>query len=201
MEPLRQQQVTRRAALGGMAFAAFGSVGCFGKHFAKKSTELVKPAAQGRMISTWEKNVVFAPDASRGGAIIPGLMGRMYLFAPGSEVPQYGDGSLKLDLWDSTPHGDTPPRQMEHFIIGADVLRMFSKVDGLGFEGYSIFFPWSTYRPDVTQVYITMLYTAADGGTYFHQSGTFAIDHTGAQERVKKGQSISSPSVNQVSSK
>jgi len=190
----------RRTVLKGLALTAFAPVGCLRKQFTH-APEAAKPVPHGRLVSTWEKRVVYAPDASRGGAIIPGLIGRMYLFGPDQTVPQMGDGSVKLDLWDSTPNGDTPPKQLEHFIVPADVLKMFAKKDGLDFDSYTLFFPWPTYRTDVSQVYITMLYTSAAGENYFHQSGTFAIDHADSHERIKKGMSISSTGLNQVSSK
>lgn len=199
MEPLRQPQITvmsRRAALAGLALMPLG---CFnlGKHYAK--TETAKPAPKGRLVSTWDKRIVYAPDAFRGGAIIPGIVGRVYLFGADMAVPYIGDGGLLIDLWDSSPRGsDSAPKQIEHFIISPEVFKEFAKKDVIG-DGYSIFFPWPTYRPDITQIYITMLYTSAAGEKYFHQSGTFAVDHTETQERVKKGMTISNPTLQMIS--
>jgi hypothetical protein len=193
MEPLRKQQVTRRGALAGFAVAALAPIGCL-KHLVSKEQAAPAPP-QGRVVSTWDKRVAFAPDAHHGGAIIPGVVGRVYLFGPDMAYPYVGDGEMRLDLWDSTPRGpNSQPKQMEHYIISPEVLKQFAKKDVIG-EGYSVFFPWPTYRQDVKQIYITILYTSAAGEKYFHQSGTFAVDHTETTERAQKGLSISNPAL------
>ena len=191
-------ELTRRAFLGGMALAALAPLGCLGRHFAKK--EEPKPVPKGRFVSTWDNKIAFAPDVSRGGMVMPGLVGRIYLFGLDRGTPYIGDGSLVIDLFDSTPHGPNgEPKLTDHMEVPADVLKQFAKKDFVG-DGYTIFFPWFNYRPDVTQAYIQMRYTAANGESHFHQSGTFTVDHTETRERLKKNLSIAgiSPTANET---
>src|SRR5258708_4845348 len=190
MEP-HSPPITRRAALSGLALAALSPLGCLGKYFAKKDD--AKAAFKGRLVSTWDKKVAYAPDVSRGGAVMPGLVGRIYLFGPDMAVPYIGDGSLIVDLYDSTPRGpDSQPKLTDHLDVDPTALRSFAKTDFVG-KGYDIFFPWFNCSQEVTQVYLQMRYTAANGDSYFHQSGTFAVDHSETQERIKKGQPIVNP--------
>lgn len=202
MESLRTNQVSRidrRAALAGMAAAAFAPLGCFGIGKSHVKQETPQPATQGLLRSAWENKIVFAPDVSRGGAIIPGLSARVWLLTP-EYRPRLADGELKMDLYDSTPRGgSTEPRMMEVYVIGRDILPLFARPDFIG-DGYSIFFPWMSYQPDVKQVYIVMRFTEADGAVFMHQSGTFSLDHTEASERVKKGMAVTA-STKQVSAK
>ncbi len=186
VERLQQRQISRRTVLAGLAAAACSPLGCFaiGKPFAKK--EETKPAPQGRLVSTWDKKVVYAPDPFRGGAISPGIVGRVYLFGPDVTVPYIGDGSLKIDIWDSTPRGPhTGPIFTDFVAFDAGALKAFAKKDFVG-DGYTIFCPWASYRPDIAQIYIILCYTTAAGVELFHQSGTFAINHSDTSERVKK---------------
>ena len=197
MEPLqtRLNPITRRTALMGMALAAIAPLGCFGttRNLAHKSE--VKLPPKGRLVSAWENKVVFAPDVSRGGAVMPGLSGRVFLFGPDMAVPYITDGTLVVDLHDATPQGGvSEPKMIEQFRIAPEALAQLAKKDVFG-DGYTIFFPWSTYRPDISHLYIQMRFETTKGDAYFHQSGTFTVDHAEAKERVRKGMSINNPSM------
>jgi len=199
-----ESRMTRRTLLAGLAFAPLG---CFNviRPFTKdpqtKQTPGApefKPASAGRLVSTWEKKINYAPDSSRGGAIIPGLVGRVYLFGPDIKDPVIGDGSLIIDLFDASSRGNEPPTMLEQYRFPAEVLRQFAKKDIFG-HGYSIFIPWATYRPDITHLFLMMRYDSPKDGSFFHQSGTFALDHAETVERVKKGMSVSNPGMRLVS--
>jgi hypothetical protein len=186
----------RRAVLASLALAALACAGCLGRNFSKK--EPLKPAIHGQLVSTWDNKVAFAPDFSRGGAVMPGLVGRVYLFGPDLAVPYIGDGKLVVDLYDATPRGpDSEPKLTDHFEIDPQSLSQFAKTDFVG-DGYTIFFPWFNYRPEVKQVYLQMRYTAANGESFFHQSGTFSVDHAGTRERMQKGMPINNPIVKEA---
>jgi hypothetical protein len=186
----------RRAALTGSALALMVFAGCLGKNVNNK--EPLKPAAKGRLISSWDNKVTFAPDFARGGAIMPGLVGRVYLFGPDQAVPYIGDGSLIVTLYDATPHGpDSQPKVTDNFVIDPQSLRQFAKTDVFG-DGYTVFFPWFNYGPEVKQVYLQIRYTAANGESFFHQSGTFPVDHAETHERIKKRMPINNPIVKET---
>ena len=197
MEPLRTKlkPMTRRAALAGLALAAIAPLGCLGtsRNVAHKPEAKIPP--KGRLVSAWENKVVFAPDVSRGGAVMPGLSGRVFLFGPDMAVPYTTDGTLIIDLHDATPHGGaSEPKMIEQFRIPPEVLAQLTKRDVFG-DGYTIFFPWSTYKPEISHLYIQMRFDTVKGDAYFHQSGTFTVDHSEAKERVRKGMAISNPAM------
>lgn len=193
MEPLRPQQevtLTRRAVLSGLALAALAPLGCLGRGFLRKDAA-APPPPKGRVVSTWDPKVAYAPDASRGGAVMPGLVGRVFLFGPDMAVPYLGDGRMVIDLFDATPRGSgVEPKVTDHFEIDPNALRQLANTDVFG-EGYSIFFPWFNYHPDVSRVYLQLAYIAPDGEKYFHQSGTFNVDHAQTKEIIKKGMPVS----------
>lgn len=176
----------RRAFLAGSALAALAPLGCLGKHFARKDAAAVGPPP-GRIVSVWDNKVVYAPDAAHGGAPMPGLLGRIYLFGPDMAVPYIGDGSLIVTLYDSSPRGDgSEPQATDNFTVDPASLKLFAKKDFVG-DGYTIFFPWFNYNLGTTRAYLQALYTAADGKSYFHQSDNFAVDHAETREMIKKG--------------
>lgn len=206
MESLRTNQVKpmdRRAALAGMALAAFAPLGCFGigkNIISKDQPKAAVSQGQGLLRAAWENKVHFAPDTSRGGAIIPGLTARVWLFDP-QYATRLADGELKIDLYDSTPRGgDSEPKLLELYIMPPEVLQLFARTDLVG-EGYSIFFPWFRYQPDIKNVYLVMRLTTSAGEVFMHHSGTISVDHTEALERAKKGMAVTASTTKQVSLK
>jgi len=193
MEPLHRTNLTRRSLLAGIAFAAVAPVGCLEKFYTKKTTPL---PPQGRLVSAWQHKVVFGPDLSRGGAPTPVVVGRVYLFGPDGKASYIGDGSMGIDMFDSTPAhmgANGEPKLVEILRIDPVSLTQMVKKDMFG-EGYTILFPWSTYSQDITQIYISVRYESADKKTVLmDQSGTFSIDHSETLERIAKGQSITNP--------
>ena len=127
---------------------------------------------------------------------MPVLVGRVFLFGPDMAVPYLGDGSLIVDLYDSSPHHgpDTEPKLIDELRIDPESLKKFAKKDMIG-EGYTIIFPWYSYRMDISHVYIIMRYEFPDKTAIVHQSGTVTINHVEAQERVRKGMPISNPAM------
>lgn len=195
MEPLKRLQkprldecpttITRRAMLTGMALAALSPVACLGKHFARRGE--VKPDQLGRLTSAWQNKVTYAPDVTRGGAVFPGLIARVYLFGPDVAVPYIGDGTLRLLIHDATRRGaPSDPKLTDIVDFNVDALKQFAKTDFVG-AGYTIFCPWFNYRSDVTHVFINLEYTPLSGPKLFHQSGTLVVDHGETIERAKKG--------------
>lgn len=186
MDALHSQptvRLSRRTLLKGIALAALAPAGCVGKRFARKDAKA--PVATGRLVTAWKNQVVYAPDTTRGGAVFPGLLARVYLFGPDVSTPYIGDGSMSIALYDASGQVDQP-RLTDIVNFDAVSLKQMAKIDFVG-QGYTIFFPWFKYRPEVTHVFINVEYTAADGSKLYHQSGTLSIDHAETQERTRRG--------------
>jgi hypothetical protein len=192
MVAVHTQLIDRRAALAGLALAALAPLGCLGKNAPK--TTFTPPPPQGKLVSIWGKKIQYADDPFHGGELVAGLAGRIYLIGPGEAgIPFIGDGSMLIDLWDSTPHGaGSKPKMTDHYIFPPEMLIQFAKKDIWG-DGYSIFIPWANYRPDITQIYVNVLYTSAAGEKYFGGSGTFSLDHAETAERARKGEALPTP--------
>lgn len=156
----------------------FGS-GCkiIDKHCGDNECESGSPVA--RMIANWDKNIYEAPDPMRGGAPNIGLMGQIMLFGPDVVDPLTGVGELYVELYDHTPreHGGQPKR-LEIWQIDPETFqRMLQRDDTLGWA-YSVFLPWSTYRPDITKVYLSATFTPAQGAPVTAPGTLLALDHT-----------------------
>ncbi len=130
-----------------------------------------------QVVSTWNREVVFLPDIVHGGASAPGLVGRMYLFG-GEDVgcPLLGDGALTVILYDDSdvPHGGES-KQLEAWHYKNPELKLLLKRDIVGW-GYSMFLPWSTYRPDLTSIHFKLCYQPAKGLPIYKDSGPITLD-------------------------
>jgi hypothetical protein len=116
---------------------------------------------------TFYPEVVHTPDPVHGGEPIPGLKGRIFLFVPDKTVPVVGDGSLVVDLYNTTgvPAGKPAPR-VEQWILDRDTLKKFLRKDAVGW-GYTLFLPWATYKPEITHVELRVCYVNAKGMPFY----------------------------------
>lgn len=193
MEPLasRRSCTAVRLLLLGFALTGLLGAGCMNlhKHALDKSTTAA-PGEAVRLVTAWDNKMIFAPDTTRGGAMMPGIMGRMYLFGPDGGVPLEAKGGLIVDMYDHTllTPGATP-KLLEVWRIDPDSLKLLVKKDLFG-VGYSIFLPWSTYRTDIQRVNLMIRYEPLQGAPLLTQSNPFSVDHSATREQQKNGQGI-----------
>lgn len=138
-----------RGALAAVALAACLATGCVstaGSLWPAALSPAKKVPCQ--IVCTWQNNVAFVADPTRGGNPGPGLVGRLYLFGPEVDHPMEAEGTLTVDLYDDT---GAAPRMVERWIIDPQTLARLSKRDMIGC-GYTVFLPWSQYRPDISKV-------------------------------------------------
>ncbi len=100
-----------------------------------------------RVVVTWRQEVYFTPDPTRGGEPIPGIVGRLYLFGKDMGHPLGTSGSVIVDLYECHPSSPSQPILLEEWRIDKETLARLMQRDGIGW-GYTLFLPWSTYRPD-----------------------------------------------------
>jgi hypothetical protein len=139
--------------------------------------EAHKPApAVCQVAVNWVNKVVFAPDTVHGGVPTPGLAGRLYLFGPEVSFPLVGDGSVVVDLYDDTPVASGgQARLLEKWVLNAQTLGRLQRRDMIG-EGYTLFLPWGSYRPDITQVHLMVCYTPARGNPLYAPSSSITLN-------------------------
>ena len=69
-----------------------------------------KTGEAARLTVAWNNKIIYAPDPTRGGDPMPGLLTRVYLFGPDQTVPLVGNGELLVAVWD-TRRRRTGPRR------------------------------------------------------------------------------------------
>lgn len=131
-----------------------------------------------QIVATWNKEVVFAPDPTRGGAPQPGLVGRIFLFGPELSFPHLGDGGLIVDLFDDAPVCQGKPAvHIEQWRFDKDSLRLLARKDGIGW-GYTIFLPWGTYQPTISQVHLRVRFEPQKGAPIYQESSSLILAPT-----------------------
>jgi hypothetical protein len=134
-----------------------------------------KPGHPCQLATTWINKVQSAPDTVHNGAPMPGIVGRVYLFGETIDYPQVGDGGMVIDMYDDT-HGPAE-KPLEEWVLDPVALKKFLKKDTVGW-GYTLFLPWTTYRPDVTKVRLTCRYDPIGGGSpLFAPPSPLTLDH------------------------
>jgi hypothetical protein len=144
-----------------------------------------------QVIALWEGRIVTTQDVVNGGQPLSGLAGRMYLYGPEFKYPEKGDGAVAVDLYDVTnlPPGGQP-KLLERWQLDPGNLAKLLRKDKIGL-GYTLFLPWSTYRPDITRVQLNICYTTAKGAPVYSQPTTISLrnEATLTQTRQVGGQS------------
>jgi hypothetical protein len=162
--------------------AALALLGLFALAGCVDPSLLVKPCAAPhasacQMVATWYPEVLTTPDPAHGGLPVCGLAGRVWLFGPEVGAPVVGDGSVVVDLYDETPGPrpkDATPVPLEEWRFDRDTLKRLQKQDAVGW-GYTLFLPWSTYRPEITHVRLMLRYAPVTGSPLFNDSATVVL--------------------------
>ena len=128
-----------------------------------------------QLVSTWKNEVVHVADPVHGGAPIPGLAGRFYLFGEEVDTPIEAEGNLTVDLYDLTKGPGGQPVLLENWQLDPVTLKKLKRKDPVG-EGYTLFLPWGTYRPDITRVQLKLKYDAGGEFPLFGDTGPLTLN-------------------------
>ncbi|MCI0378727.1 MAG: hypothetical protein L0215_14055 [Gemmataceae bacterium] len=123
----------------------------------------------------WEGRVFISQDTENGGAPVPVLAGRLYLF--GTEVghPFKARGKVMVDLLDVTKVTQgAAPVFMDRWELSADTLERLARQDTIGW-GYTLTLPWRSYRPDIRHVQLRLCFTPEKGNLIFAPPSTVAL--------------------------
>jgi hypothetical protein len=125
----------------------------------------------------WAKQVFYAPDPTRNGAMSPGLAGKLYFFGPDHKQPLIADGNVIIDLYDDTSRPDSSgPRPIEKWSLDCETLQRFLKRDLIG-NVYTVMLPWGTQHPGISQVHFTVRYEPRVGEPISITSMPIMVDH------------------------
>lgn len=175
-EELRTRGAGRYLLVGSLLLI-FSATGCVttGVHDLLGHHE--KPADEiCQVVVTWKNYVHFTPDPTKGGAPTPGIAGRMYLFGTSIDRPRVGDGGVVVDLYDETPLASGGQAIMlEQWRIDPVTLSKLRRRDPIG-EGYTLFLPWATYRPEIKQVRMNLRYEPNGGIPLYATPGSLTLN-------------------------
>jgi hypothetical protein len=181
---MERQSAGVRSKLSLVAVMLLGSVGCVAvDSFVLEAGMLpgAEPAAQ--VVAMWCNQVATTPDPAHNGEPVKGLAGRIYLFGPHIDRPVTGDGSLVVDLFtgpiDHAPP-EQPPAPLEEWRFDRDTLHRLLRRDAVGW-GYTVFLPWSTYRPDISHIYLKVRYEPRTGGPLYAASARITLNRDALQ--------------------
>lgn len=171
--------------LTGLATVALMGAGCAStvertkNLFGKPAPVAGASTATARAAATFSPKVILAPDPTRGGAEVIGLLGRLFILDKEGTHMIETTGVLKVDLYDHThAAGDTPPVMLEHWIFDPETLKKLGRKDMFGY-GFSLFLPWSTHRKDISKIYMVLRFEPEGGGEpLMYQTGVMSIDHS-----------------------
>ena len=105
----------------------------------------------------------------------PGLAGRIYLYGEQIDCPLVTDGSLVVSLYNalSGPEFDKGP-PLEEWRIDKDTLKRLQRRDAVRW-GYTIFLPWGTYKPELSQVQLRVRFEPVKGTPLYAESSTLVL--------------------------
>lgn len=151
--------------------------GCVTTQPFTKLAPTVAQDAPAQVVVAWNNKLMYVPDPANNGTPAPGLCGRVYLFGPVPAVPLVGDGRLVVDLFDDTPRNGQPSSvQLEQWQFDPVTFRRLLSKDTVG-QGYTVFLPWGTYRPDIKNVHMAVRYEPVHGPPLYAPSGPLTLDH------------------------
>jgi hypothetical protein len=123
----------------------------------------------------WDTRIQETQDVVNGGRPLRGLAGRVYVFTSEFGVPEKGDGSVAVDLYDvSNPQPGVQPKRLERWQLDPGNLSKVIRKDKIGW-GYTLFLPWSTYSPEITRVQLNVCYTPAKGSPLYAEPATISL--------------------------
>ena len=113
------------------------------------------------MIATrWEHEVRFTPDTENNGKPMPTVVGRVTLFANDLTTPVVAKGIISVYLYNDMPDAHKDDEPLEYWALDASTVQRLVKRDAAGW-GYTLVLPWTSYRPELTQVRLKVRFDRA----------------------------------------
>lgn len=141
--------------------------GCVATEHLRTTLRPHHPPLLSQVHGAWKDQLVVTQDTVNAGKPLAGIAGRVYLFGPDLGFPQKGEGTLVVDLYDATniPAGEKP-KMLERWKFDPTSLDRLCRKDTIGW-GYTVFLPWSTYRPDILQVQMRVAFHPKEGNVLY----------------------------------
>jgi hypothetical protein len=174
---MRSSMEARQLISRGWVLLVVLSSGCVTTHPWLTSSEHHGANTVSEVNAIWEGHIRVTQDTVNGGRPLPGLAGRLYLFGPDLGHTKKGNGTVTVDLFDtSNPQPGVRPRHLERWEFDQVSLGRLLKKDKIGW-GYTLFLPWPAYRPDITHVRLNAFYTPANGAPVYGEPASIALQN------------------------
>jgi hypothetical protein len=143
-----------------------------------------KPGEASRLVAAFDNKIVYAPDTTKGGDPMPGLVARLWIFGPDLKEPVAPDGELMVGVWDQSPkENGGSPVLLEVWHIDRETAKKYVRPDMWG-VGYSLFLPWQKYNVELKQINVQVRYNGADGRNLVAPSQVLNLDHSATLQRA-----------------
>ncbi len=161
-----------RSGLCALTFCLAGCVGTGSFLHLGPEQPVAEPC---RVLAVWNPEVVFTPDPVHAGTPNPGLAGRIYTFGPTIGYPMLGNGSLVVQLFDDVQTAvDKATAPLEEWRLDPETLKQLQHRDAVGW-GYTVFLPWASYKPEITQVHLKVCYIPPKGFPIYAAGGPITL--------------------------
>jgi hypothetical protein len=124
-----------------------------------------------QVTAVWKPQVQLVPDTVHEGRPMPAMVGTLYLFGEQAGEPLPGDGTVHLEMsviLPERPHDGWIP--LDGVDIDKASLKKLAQSDYMKGTSYAMFLPLWHFRPDVTQIQMTLAYTPEKGTPLFNTS-------------------------------
>jgi hypothetical protein len=144
-----------------------------------------KPNEVARFTAAWNNKIIFTPDPTHGGEMMPGILGRLYMFGPDEKFPLAPEGELVVGAWDHMNKDEKgKPKLLELWYIDRDTMRKLAKRDFMG-NGYTVFLPFSKYNVDLVRINVMARFNSADGRSMMAAPEVLSLDHSAALQQAQ----------------
>jgi len=110
----------------------------------------------------WDDHVHVTSNTQNHTAALPGLAGRIWLQGEEAKQMEEARGKIVIELYDMTGGPNATPKPLVGVTYGRNDLPQFKRKDLVG-DGYTLFVPWESYRPDVKEVKLLVYYMPDKG--------------------------------------
>ena len=136
------------------------------------------PGTPCQVTAIWDHQIHFTADPTHGGAQIPALGGRVYLFGPEIKYPMTGDGKLQVEVYDGTAPPGAAVAPLEVWQFDPDTMQRLLKRDFVGW-GYTIPLVWPDLSPTVRSVRVKVCYQPSKSAPLYSEGESMTIEFPG----------------------
>jgi len=129
--------------------------------------------------AAWESKLRYQPDSPPTNCAVAG---RVRFFSEEKETPQEANGHVTIQLFDQTSPGDEKAPPLEEWSIDATTVKFFLAANTSSPE-YAFVLPWSTYKPEITQVRMEVKYEPKAGQSVTAKSDVLTLDRSEMKDK------------------